>query len=181
MLRRLSPHPATPPAAAVAVEAEASRPAPGVLKLVYEIAGEIGDLALPLPGEPARTDELWRHTCLEAFVRVGEGPDYVEINLAPSRAWAIYRFSGYRQGMASPPLPPPQIRVARSEERLRLEAVVDLGGVAAGDAAWRVGLTAVIEEADGAISYWSLAHPEGRPDFHHPDCLAIELPAPEGS
>lgn len=30
----------------------------------------------------------------------------------------------------------------------------------------RVGLTAVIEATDGTVSYWSLAHPPGRPDFH---------------
>jgi hypothetical protein len=29
-----------------------------------------------------------------------------------------------------------------------------------------VGLTAVIEEADGAIRYWSTAFAPGKPDFH---------------
>ena len=27
------------------------------------------------------------------------------------------------------------------------------------------------------MSYWALAHPPGKPDFHHPDCFALELPA----
>ena len=40
-----------------------------------------------------------------------------------------------------------------------------------------LGLSAVIEEADGNVSYWALAHPPGKPDFHHSDCLALELPA----
>jgi hypothetical protein len=44
-------------------------------------------------------------------------------------------------------------------------------------ASWRIGLSAVIEEADGTISYWALAHPPGEPDFHHADCFALELPA----
>jgi hypothetical protein len=39
------------------------------------------------------------------------------------------------------------------------------------------GLSAIIEEADGTRSYWALAHPPGEPDFHHPDCFALELPA----
>ena len=38
-------------------------------------------------------------------------------------------------------------------------------------------ITAVIEERDGTKSYWSLAHPEGAPDFHHPDCFTLHLPA----
>jgi hypothetical protein len=44
------------------------------------------------------------------------------------------------------------------------------------DTAWLAGLCAVIEEADGTISYWALAHPPGAPDFHHPDCFVLELP-----
>ena len=33
----------------------------------------------------------------------------------------------------------------------------------------RVSITAVIEEKGGRKSYWALAHPPGRPDFHHAD------------
>jgi len=43
------------------------------------------------------------------------------------------------------------------------------------DALWRLGLSAVIEEESGALSYWALAHPPGRADFHHSDCFALEL------
>ena len=38
------------------------------------------------------------------------------------------------------------------------------------------GLTAVIETLDGAISYWALAHPAEKPDFHHPDSFILILP-----
>jgi hypothetical protein len=44
------------------------------------------------------------------------------------------------------------------------------------DAPWRLGLSAVIEETSGRKSYWALAHPPGKPDFHHADCFAYELP-----
>jgi hypothetical protein len=44
---------------------------------------------------------------------------------------------------------------------------------------WDYGLCAVIEERDARLSYWALAHPPGRPDFHHPACFAATLPAPE--
>ena len=36
-----------------------------------------------------------------------------------------------------------------------------------------VGFSAILEEEDGTISYWALAHAPGRPDFHHPDCFAL--------
>lgn len=41
---------------------------------------------------------------------------------------------------------------------------------------WLVALSAVIEEAHGAVSYWALAHPSDKPDFHHPDSFILELP-----
>lgn len=45
------------------------------------------------------------------------------------------------------------------------------------DREWLGGVSAVIEEADGTKSFWALRHPPGRPDFHHPDCFQLELPA----
>ena len=68
-------------------------------------------------------------------------------------------------------LPPPRI-----ERRIEgLAATIDLSGLPKG--VWRVGFSAVIEERDGTMSYWALAHPPGKPDFHHRDCFALELPA----
>lgn len=59
-----------------------------------------------------------------------------------------------------------------------LSATLDLDrlGLPA-DAPWRLGLSAVIEETSGAKSYWALAHAPGKPDFHHPDAFALDLPA----
>jgi hypothetical protein len=45
------------------------------------------------------------------------------------------------------------------------------------DVTWQLALSAVIEETNGRISYWALAHPFGQPDFHHSDCFALDLPA----
>ena len=54
-----------------------------------------------------------------------------------------------------------QSRAARYELRatLALDGLPDLPG----DAAWSLGLSAAIEEADGGLSYWALAHPPGKP------------------
>ena len=38
---------------------------------------------------------------------------------------------------------------------------------------WNIGLSAILEEDDGTISYWALAHGSGRPDFHHPDGFTL--------
>jgi hypothetical protein len=157
-----------------AIEVEASRPAVGTLRLSYRLKGRIGDLLVPGRAEPERTDALWRRTCFEAFLREDGREAYVELNLSPSRQWAAYRFETHRCGMSQLALPPPKIEVRQDGGRLTLDADVD--GLPHG--AWHLGLSAVIEERDRSISYWALAHPPGRPDFHHRDCFRAELPPP---
>lgn len=44
------------------------------------------------------------------------------------------------------------------------------------ETAWRMAASAVVEEADGTKSYWALAHPPGKPDFHHEAGFVLELP-----
>jgi hypothetical protein len=52
----------------------------------------------------------------------------------------------------------------------RLEATVPLR-----EDARRLALSAVIEEVDGALSYWALRHAPGKPDFHHRDTFALSV------
>jgi hypothetical protein len=106
---------------------------------------------------------------LEAFVATDGG--YLEFNFSPSTEWAAYRFSGYREGMAELDIPAPKITVSQTDHALQLTADIALP-----EPATRLGLSAVIEEKDGTKSYWALHHPPGdRPDFHHPDCFALDL------
>lgn len=158
--------------AAKAVEVELAWPVPGTLALTYVVTGDIATLKLPVAAAGGRTDELWKHTCLEAFVGGADGEVYYEFNLAPSSQWAAYGFSGYREGMA--PLKPfddPGVSVEATADRLVQRATLDLSDLPGlrPDAHWRLALTAVIEQRDGLKSYWALAHPAGRPDFHHAD------------
>jgi hypothetical protein len=177
----LIPHPDTPPAGALGLEVEVRR-GPHGLELRYLVTGAIDDLRLPSPAVPQRTDELWKHTCFEAFVRRSDG-GYYEFNFAPSSQWAAYGFSGYREGMAEADVDAPRI-AAHAEDGLyevRVSVELDrLPGLPA-DGVWEIGLTAVIEDTDGAKSYWALRHPPGRPDFHHRDGFALELPAQDHS
>lgn len=152
-----------------AIDVEARFDAPDELILEYTVRGTIRDLCIPAARSPRRADELWRHTCFEAFVR-GSGPRYLEINLSPSTEWAAYRFDDYRQGMAPAPLRAPAIGVRRAADRLEMTAALRLPVPDALDAAagGRLALAAVIEDAAGRLSWWALAHPAARPDFHHP-------------
>jgi hypothetical protein len=176
--RALKLHPDSRSAAVRQVEAEVARPQPGVLMLRYVVRGDVGKLALPPAAAPARTDELWRHTCFEAFLRPGVDEAYYELNFAPSTQWAAYRFDRYRAGMrAASELGAPQIEVERVGERFTLQVTLrwDQSSELGAGATWRIGLSAVLEQADGSRSYWALAHPPGKPDFHDADCFALQL------
>jgi hypothetical protein len=39
------------------------------------------------------------------------------------------------------------------------------------------GLAAVIEDRDGALSWWALSHRAAAPDFHDPATFTMRLPA----
>ena len=173
MHAELIPHPDFPCDAVRSITAEVGPAGPAALHIRFVVVGDIGAVKLPPPDAPERTDELWRHTCLEAFAADADGRGYTEYNLAPSTQWAAYRFDGYRRGMHPADIAPPGIEVDRASDRLELRARLELP-----HAASLLGLTAVIEEADGRISYWALRHPPGLPDFHHADGFALELPAP---
>lgn len=182
MARPLHLHPATPSSGVRTIKVEAAR-AGTRLELRYVAAGAIGELVLPPPGPAERADALWKSTCFEAFVRASADPGYFELNLAPSHDWASYRFSDYRAGMVEAgDVPAPRIETKVGGATFELRASVDLGeamGLLA-DLPWHLGLAAVIEEKEGAKSYWALAHPPGDPDFHHEDCFALELPPAPG-
>ena len=152
-----------------------ARPGPLRLVLEYELTGDLAGLRLALGGNREQpTEGLWRHTCMELFVRQPTAGAYLEFNLAPSGQWAAYRFSGYRAGMA--PLTgirPPRIELRTLSERLLLSADVELPPDQVG--ALRLGLSAVVESAQGQLGYWALRHGAERPDFHHPDGFDFEI------
>jgi hypothetical protein len=166
----LHPHPDRPPSASFDLSASVSI-AGARLSVTYRLTGPIDRLKLPPPAPSTRRDELWRHTCFELFAR-DTGPAYAEFNFAPSTDWAAYAFDNYRAGMRPLDITPPALNVTRTDSTLTLEATIQLLSRPR-----TLALTAVIEETDGRISYWSLAHPDGAPDFHHPRCFVLDLPS----
>jgi len=163
--------------AATRIEVEATRLPSGTLELKYRVSGMISDLRIPPLAAPNRTDELWCHTCFEAFVRAPQSAAYFELNFSPSTEWAAYRFNGYRDGMMpAREIGPPRIKMTRNTAEFELQSSLELVSLP-GDGAWDIGLSAVIEETGGRMSYWALVHPPGKADFHHPDCFAHTLSA----
>jgi len=155
-----------------AIEVDAVRTLGGRLDLTYRVFGVTSQLSLPDTAPAQRTDELWRHTCLEVFVQAVGEPGYLEFNFSPSGQWASYRFDDYRLGMAASEVIP-SLAIQRPDDGLELTATLYLPALA--DADWCIALCAVIESVEGRHSYWSLAHPPGKPDFHHAASFALTL------
>jgi hypothetical protein len=147
--------------------------APEMLHLRYTLRGELNRLRIPKAKPSCQTDELWRHTCFEAFLRVDTGVAYHELNVAPSTEWALYAFNDYRRGMKPVHVAqPPPIRVDRDDYSLTVYVQLDLKVLPPSRA---LALAAVIEGDDGRLSYWALKHPAAKPDFHHADGFVLEI------
>ena len=178
MRQLLKLHPDTRSFAAQGVEVEIARSRAGGLALSYVVTGIMNEVRIPPMKAAQRVDGLWQHTCFEAFIRAPSGAKYYEFNFAPSKQWAAYRFGGYRSEMCvADEISAPTIEVRSSPDSFTLEASLELDNllVLPRETSWRVGLSAIVEEMNGRKSYWALAHPPGKPDFHHADGFAFEL------
>ncbi len=146
------------------------------LHLFYRLSGPLEKLVLAAPARPPqRRDNLWQGCCFEVFVGATGGSGYWEVNLASSGDWNVYRFTGYRQGMRlAERVGPPSCRINRQEGELVLEAALDIAGLAA-PGPLRAGVSTVLLFLTGEYSYWSLAHPAARPDFHDPRGFLLGL------
>lgn len=177
-----------------ALTVRVERPAAGVLQFEYRLEGDVARLRVPEKRAPRQVDELWKHTCFEAFIAVADDPSalspattpqsigaYRELNFAPSTEWAAYSFTGYRAGMAPVVLPPPDIRVEATSSSLELIARIDTRALFASTdadlarAPLRIAIATVVEDDAGAITYWALQHAPARPDFHHPAGFILEV------
>lgn len=148
------------------------------LALGFALEAERGALRIPeRKPAAARRDGLWRATCFEAFVAPSGDAAYWEVNVAPSGDWNVYRFAGYRTGMA------PEERLATLASSLEtrdgglvLRAALELGAIPElAGRALDVGLAAVVELGDGTLAYFALRHGGAQPDFHRRDGLVLRV------
>ena len=165
----LTPHPDTPCTALDRVEVEASRRGKR-LSLAFYCYGDPAQLK-GLPAKAGlqigeRVDELWRSTCFEIFLKESRDTAYTEMNFSPTGHWAAYMFEDYRQGMCNATMDSPRIAATIRDNCFILSIVVEQPIEFAPLSTFNCAITAVFETQDGAISYWSLKHPDGPADFH---------------
>ncbi len=146
-----------------------------LLSLVYMLSGDLTEATVEPPSATKqRRDRLWEQTCFEFFLTQDTSP-YWEFNLSPSGDWNVFALSGYRQGLkeetAFSKLP---FTVQSSADDLRLKISVDVSELVDISKLVRLGVSAVVITG-GEESFWAIAHPTTKADFHHPDSFIVTL------
>ena len=174
----LVPHPSSVAPLPSAIDGELVRTEDGQLKMSFILRGAVERIRLPSIARAQFADELWRRTCCEAFIAAPGSQGYYEFNFSPSTEWAAYRFLRTRERApltADLAALDPQVRVSHTRKAMVLEALVRLDVLGMAFPTLKLGISAVIECADGSLTYWALKHPAPQPDFHHPEAFALAL------
>lgn len=172
----LTAHSTHPPAEVTGVEARVIGFDADWLRVRWRIEGAQALVVPPFAGR-GRADGLWQTTCFELFLKPEGGDAYVELNLSPSERWAAYDFTAYRAGMSERPASrEPDSAMRQGSSFAIFDAAIPRDVLPALPAA--ANFAAVIEEHGGARSFWALAHPTAKPDFHDPACFTAELAPP---
>ena len=139
----------------------------------FRLDGDIGGIVLPPQAPSVRTDDLWKTTCFEVFWQGLGETRYREFNFSPSGQWAAYDFAEYRDKAGDVPIDAISLACSYDDRELVLRANItaDLPTPA------QVSLSVVIENANGALQYWAMAFPPGKPDFHSEACRQMVVDA----
>ena len=164
-----------------------------LLTVHYSLSGKLEEIRFPEPArQPARRDELWLATCFEFFLAVPDQPEYYEFNLSASGDWNAfcmdaYRRVGFRHEERIQDL---QLRIKLITNCFTLDGIVDISPLFHKETPIQAGITSVIQTSDGNETYWALAHPNPRADFHLRESFILVLegeghpsspPSPTGS
>ncbi|HET7158310.1 MAG TPA: DOMON-like domain-containing protein [Burkholderiales bacterium] len=173
----LTCHPQSRNSAVRDIQAHIARGSDDMLAIRYVLEADLDAIRIPEQRAPRHADRLWQHTCFELFIRAACAPNYVELNFSPSGEWAIYTFDQYRvPASLKTDRPAPRVAVRATRAALELEAAIQLDTMITPlNVNLAIAISAVIEDREGALSYWALAHPAGQPDFHHAVSFALTL------
>jgi len=150
------------------------------LVIEFRLQGSLDDINLSSMSSVAqvgRRHELWRHTCFELFFASPGKAAYWELNLCPSGCWNVYHFAGYRTTMREErTIAQPLCQVVKEADLLSMTCTLNFSTLVDDVCQLDIGIAAVIEAADGSISYWAIEHPGVQPDFHDRRSFLLALP-----
>jgi hypothetical protein len=95
--------------------------------------------------------------------------------MSPSGNWNVYAMDAYRQvnmreEVAFTQLP---FEFKKTNDEVTLDITVDLNPIIQPDTILELGVTIIIQTNAGNESYWALAHPGQKADFHLRDSFIL--------
>jgi hypothetical protein len=136
------------------------------------------DACLDIPPtikEPERIHELWQETCFEWFLSPSGSKRYWEFNISPTGDWNVYRFSDYRQEMTTEGELSLAVTSHREATSLIIKAEFDLARLSLMEQKLDIGISAVVKEKTGRMSFWALTHLAEKADFHLRNSFTLAL------
>lgn len=117
-----------------------------------------------------RLIKLWEKTCFELFVK-NENDSYVEFNFSPNFQWNCFYFQKKGDPLKEwERMNRPATEILLSLDHYFLVAEIRKELFPAGffDKTHKlsVGISSVIKDKKGVLSYWALSHHDTRPNFH---------------
>jgi len=151
------------------------------ISIEYLVSGELDKCSIPAVNSyPSRVDELWCHTCFEAFMCFENAEGYYELNISPTEDWNFYSFAGYHKDRSTEY----RVDAIHQESQLyqnsfRKVVEFDIRKIfpdITDEQSLFLNVTAVIEDRNQNLSYWAHTHCNAsRPDFHLREGFSIRL------
>ncbi len=155
------------------------------LTIVYYLIGATNHILLldQATAGSNRTDELWKSTCFEWFLKSSKSKKYWEFNSAPTGLWNFYELDDYRTNLkVSALIDAPKITVLHPPSggnAYQFKVEINLKNLFAKENELikngYFAVTSVIQWRSGEVSYFSLQHPSNKPDFHSNAGFTISL------
>lgn len=137
----------------------------------YRLTGDIANLDLGEKPHHARVIKLWEKTCFELFIK-NERDEYIEFNFSPVFEWNCFFFKRKGDALAEwQNIERVNMDILHSMDVFQVIAEIKKDIFPAGflnksNKGLSAGITSVIKEKNGQISYWALSHHDQRPNFH---------------
>ncbi len=148
------------------------------LFISFKLTGDIKNIDLD-HGTPKheRIIGLWEKTCFELFFKNERG-EYFEFNFSPVFEWNAFYFE--KKGAALKEyqaLDSLKLDILHSLDVFLLIAEIDKTKIPESFFKGEImaGITSVIKETNGELSYWALSHADQKPNFHHFDSFKCKF------
>ncbi len=137
----------------------------------YKLQGALSNIDLG-EGNPhhARVMKLWEKSCFELFIKNADN-SYIEFNFSPEFEFNCFYFAGLGDALCEySRMDSVKIDILLSLDVFHLIAEIDKKkfpeSFFMNKGHLKVGITSVIQDKNGSISYWALSHHDTRPNFH---------------